>query len=70
MRRKRIQKKMVPKGLQNQERTLDERIVSRQILIVPHERPLQRRRAHGEPNERKYRATYPIAPEIDRDSCD
>jgi hypothetical protein len=59
---KRIQEKVVSKRLQDQKWTFNERIVVRQILIVPNKLSLQRRGANGKPNEREERATYPIAP--------
>jgi hypothetical protein len=46
MGRERIQEQIVAKGLRNQEWTFDERIVMRQILIVPDPFPLQSGRMH------------------------
>ena len=70
MRGKRIQEEVMSECFQNEKRTFDERIVVRQILIVPDKLTLQGWRANGEPEEREYRATYPIAPPVRGGSCD
>src|SRR5438552_9726721 len=67
MGRERVQKQIVPKSLQDQERTLNERIVVRQILIVPDALPLHGRRAHDNADNYEEKNTEPISAQISRE---
>src|SRR5216684_3193201 len=67
MGRERVQKQIVSKGLQDQERALDERIVMRQILIVPDALSLQGRRAHDDADNYEEKNTQPFSAQISRE---
>src|SRR5258708_7390656 len=67
MRRKGIEKEIVPETLQDKERALDERIVARQVLIVPDELPLEGREMHRKPKQRENNAAHPGA--LEQRSC-
>ena len=67
MGRERIQKQIVSKGLEDQERTLNERVIMRQILIVPDALPLQGRRAHDDADNYKEKNTEPFSAQISRE---
>src|SRR5881394_909663 len=60
----RIQKQIMPKSLQDQERTLDQRVVVRQVLVVPDTLALQCRRSDKNAQERQYQAAKPMRAEI------
>src|SRR5258708_16139176 len=66
MARERVQKQIVPKGLQDHERALYERIVMRQILIVPNALSLQGRRAHDDADNYEEKNAQPFSAEISR----
>src|SRR6266404_3781749 len=51
MRRKRVEKEVVSKTLQDQDWTFDERIVAGQVLIVPDKLSLERWEVHREPEQ-------------------
>lgn len=61
MRGKGIDKQVMAKILQNQKRAFDEGIVVRQILIVPDELSLERRKMNDESQEREDGAANPGA---------
>src|SRR4030081_3759899 len=61
MGRKGIEKEIVPKTLQDKERALDERIVARQVQVVPDQLSLERREMHREPKQRENDAARPGA---------
>src|SRR6476646_9140350 len=61
MGRKRIEKKVMPKTLQNQERAFDKRIVVREVLVVPDKLPLERRKMNGESRQRENGTAHPDA---------
>ena len=49
MRAERIEKEVMSKSFEGENRALDERIVARQVIVVPDELPLQRWQMHSEP---------------------
>jgi hypothetical protein len=57
----------VPKGLQDQERTLDERIINRQILIIPDALSLQGRRSHDDADNYEEKNAQPFSAQISRE---
>ena len=61
MGRERIQKEIMPKRFQDQDRTFDEWIIVRQVLIIPNELSLQRRHVHDEAGQDKDGAANPRA---------
>ena len=67
MGRERVQKQIVPKGLQDQERALDKRIVMRQILIVPDALSLQSRRSHDDADNHEEKNTQRFSAQISRE---
>ena len=56
-----VEKKMVAEGLEDQDRTFDERIIARQILIIPHQLPLEGGHSYNEADKREKKAPSPIA---------
>ena len=61
MGREGIEKEIMPEALQNEERAFDERIVVRQVLVVPNELALEGREVDGESEQRKHGAARPSA---------
>jgi hypothetical protein len=61
VRGKGIDKQVVAKILQNQERTFDKGVIVRQVLIVPNELTLERGEVDSEPEQRQDHAANPGA---------
>src|SRR6267142_6678720 len=61
MGREGIEKEIMSEALQNEERTFDERIVVRQVLVVPNELALEGREVDGESKQHEHRAARPSA---------
>src|ERR1700719_1551287 len=61
MRRKRIEKQMMAKRLQNQKRALNKRIVVREILVVPDSLSLQGRRVNNNSSDCQEETAKPIS---------
>jgi hypothetical protein len=64
VRRKRFLEEVVTETLQNQERTLDEWILPRQVMVVPNALTGQAASSHEKANDKQRRTTEPLRPKI------
>jgi hypothetical protein len=64
MRRKGVEKEIVPKGFQREERALDERVALREIVIIPDQLPTERRKVDKEGGQTQDRDAKPVGLEI------
>ena len=75
MGRERVDKQIVPKRFQNEERALDKRIVAREVIIVPNAFTLEGWRVNDDRGDRQTNHAQPIPAQIIlqshslRDSC-
>jgi hypothetical protein len=63
----RVRKQIMPKGLQDQDWALDERIIEREILIIPDALSLQGWRSHTDADNYEQKNAQPFSAQI---SCE
>jgi hypothetical protein len=69
VRRKGLQKQVMPEAFQNQERTLNERILRRQILVIPNALAIEAVSPSENTDHQQDRGPQPIRSEIDTEDA-